>query len=75
MDIDLRSVLNSEMVLAGGNTLFPGFPERLLLELQKARGSAKFRVLAKQARDILCWQGGMLYAGLSSTKNQWITRK
>jgi actin-related protein len=75
IDMDLRGTLCGEMVLAGGNTQFSGFPERFLLEMRKTLSSnLKLRVLAKQPRDTLCWEGGVIYANLSSAKNQWMTR-
>jgi len=34
-DIDLRKTLFKEIVLAGGNTLMNGFPERFVYEVRK----------------------------------------
>ncbi len=34
----------------------------------------KCRLLSNPKRDTMCWEGGSIYASLSSMKNQWITR-
>lgn len=75
IDIDLRSTLYSEIVLAGGNTMIDGFPERFLKEMKRALPSeVKCRLLAPKKRDTMCWEGGSILASLPSIKNQWITR-
>jgi len=44
-DMDLRKRLYSEILLAGGNTMIHGFPERFLNELNK--------ILPKELKVIL----------------------
>jgi centractin len=59
VDIDLRSTLCGEIVLAGGNTMLKGFPERFIIEMKKKmktlNNSTKCRLLAHPSRDTLCW--------------------
>jgi centractin len=75
VDIDLRSLLFSEVVLTGGNTMMEGFPERFFREIRKLwQVESKWRIFAHPSRDTMCWEGGSIFAGLSSMKNQWITK-
>jgi centractin len=50
-DIDVRRTLYSEIVLAGGSTLFTGFGDRLLSEVRKlAPRDTKVRIFAPRER-------------------------
>lgn len=76
-DIDLRRVLFSQMVLAGGSTMFPGFGDRLLNEVRKHSLSPKdmkIRIAAPPERLFSTWIGGSILASLSTFKNMWITK-
>ena len=76
-DIDLRRVLLSQIVLAGGSTLFPGYGERLLNELRKhplAPREAKIRIAAPPERLYSTWMGGSILASLSTFKSLWISK-
>jgi actin-related protein len=76
VDINLRTNLYNEIVLAGGNTMFEGFPERFLKEIKGLLPSeAKPRIFASSSRDTMCWEGGSILASLPSFKNMWITKK
>ena len=56
MDIDLRMNLYNEIVLAGGNTMFDGFPERYIKELKRTLpNEVKSRVFAPASRSTMCW--------------------
>ena len=45
-DADIRSGLMSNVILTGGNSLLPGFSDRLQAELQKKAGPAlRFKLL------------------------------
>lgn len=75
VDIDLRMNLYNEIVLAGGNTMFDGFPERYIKELKRSLpNEVKSRVFAPARRDTMCWEGGSIFASLPNIKNMWITR-
>jgi len=66
-DIDLRRDLYKNIVLSGGNTLFPGIGERLTREI-KALAPAKIdvKVVASPQRRYLVWMGASVVAGLST---------
>lgn len=76
-DIDLRRVLFSQMVLAGGSTLFPGFGDRLLSELRRhplAPREMKIRIAAPPERLFSTWIGGSILASLSTFKTMWVSK-
>jgi centractin len=74
-DIDLRSVLYEQIVLAGGSTLFPGFGDRLLYEVrQRAPAHTRIRISAPPDRIHSAWVGGSILASLSTFKNMWVSR-
>jgi centractin len=76
-DIDLRKRLLSQIVLAGGSTLFPGYGERLLNELRKhtlTPKECKVRIAAPPERLHTTWIGGSILASLSTFKNMWVTK-
>lgn len=66
-DPDAQSMLASNIVISGGSTMFPGFPERLEAELSGMlpRGMAAI-VVSKDRRDWLTWLGGSVLAALST---------
>lgn len=77
-DIDLRRVLMSQVVLAGGTTMYTGFGERLLNEVRKhplAPKEAKVRIAAPPERLYSTWIGGSILASLSTFKSMWISKK
>jgi centractin len=76
-DIDLRRILFSQMVLAGGSTMFPGFGERLLNEVRKhplSPKDMKIRIAAPPERLYSTWIGGSIMASLSTFKTMWISK-
>eukprot|EP00004_Rigifila_ramosa_P016475 TRINITY_DN3915_c0_g1_i2.p1 TRINITY_DN3915_c0_g1~~TRINITY_DN3915_c0_g1_i2.p1 ORF type:complete len:340 (+),score=77.27 TRINITY_DN3915_c0_g1_i2:221-1240(+) len=73
-DLDVRSHLYQNIVLAGGSTLFRGFGERLLNEqLLLAPPDIKIKISALQDRQWSGWCGGSILASLSSFKKLMIT--
>ena len=75
MDLDLRKALYSEIVLAGGNTMFEGLPERFVNDLKKIAGNqVKIRVLSLPTRNTVCWSGGRILSKLTYFKNMWISK-
>jgi centractin len=77
-DIDLRKTLLSQIVLAGGSTMFNGFGERLLYEIRKHHltpKESKIRIAAPPERMISTWIGGSILASLSTFKSMWISKK
>ncbi|XP_006860802.1 PREDICTED: actin-like protein 10 [Chrysochloris asiatica] len=75
----LRKRLADTVVLAGGSTLFPGFTERLDLELEAqcrrhGYGALRPRLVATPGRGTAVWTGGSMVASLSSFQCSWMTR-
>jgi len=74
-DMDLRSTLFSQIVLAGGSTCTPGFGDRLLSEVkEKAPSHTRIRISAPPERIYSAWAGGSILASLATFKDMWVTR-
>ena len=74
-DLDLRATLYSQIVLAGGSTLFPGFGERLLKELKATLPPhTKIKIHAPPERLLSTWIGGSILASLATFKSMWVLR-
>ncbi|XP_006862903.1 PREDICTED: actin-related protein T1-like [Chrysochloris asiatica] len=73
-DTDIQASLLAEIVLAGGTTLFPGFEERLLreLELVAVRGTP-IKITASLDRCFSSWIGASIMSSLSTFKQMWVT--
>ncbi|KAK0671572.1 putative actin [Cercophora samala] len=66
-DADIRRSLFGNIVLAGGNTMFPGFVDRLQKEVAAIVPSDMLvRVVATPDRKYLAWVGGSVVASLST---------
>ncbi|NXH44050.1 ACL10 protein, partial [Dicaeum eximium] len=70
-----RHVLGN-IVLSGGSSMFPGFPERMCLELNLLlQGTgAHIEVLANPKRGTAAWAGGSMAASLTSFQHMWMTK-
>ncbi|XP_069636634.1 actin-1-like isoform X4 [Haliaeetus albicilla] len=67
----LRNVL-----LSGGSTLFRGFKERLLKELQTGIPSTTpVKIISPQDRMHSVWIGASILASLRTFRNMWVTRE
>jgi centractin len=74
-DLDLRSTLFSQIVLAGGSTLFQGFGDRLLHEVRSRSPShTRIRISAPPERIHSTYVGGSILASLATFKSMWVTR-
>jgi actin len=76
-DEDIRKELFSNIVLAGGSTLFAGISERLtkeLVSLVPSSSSYKVKVIAPQDRRNSVWIGGSMVAALSTFKTMWVSK-
>lgn len=74
-DLDLRPTLFTQVVLAGGSTMTPGFGDRLLSEVRsRAPTHTRIRISAPPERMHSAWAGGSILASLSTFKNMWVTR-
>jgi len=75
-DMDIRRALFSDIILAGGSTMFDGFGDRLLSEVRKlAPRDTKIKIWAPPDRILSTWIGGSILASLATFKKMWVTRK
>ncbi|AAS53422.2 AFR051Wp [Eremothecium gossypii ATCC 10895] len=75
VDLDLRSLLYSNILLSGGTSMLPGFGDRLLKELKSLSGSrTKIKIFAPPERKYSTWIGGSILSGLSTFKKLWVTK-
>ncbi|XP_036599623.1 actin-like protein 8 [Trichosurus vulpecula] len=71
-----QAILFSHVVLSGGNTIFSGFPERLLCELNITRPHwFPSQVVSRPNRIYLSWVGGSILSCLSTFYSQCLTNK
>ena len=74
-DPSLRSHFYSNIILAGGNTMFPGIGERLTKELLNTADPAmKIRVHSISERGLFVWIGGSIISSLSGYNQIWVTK-
>lgn len=74
-DPSIRNKMYNNIVLAGGNTMFNGFAERLTIELEKlAPGSTQVNVIAVPERKYSTWIGGSI-KGSCYDNITWITKE
>ncbi|XP_051846799.1 actin-3-like [Antechinus flavipes] len=70
-----KGYIFSRVILSGGSTLFPGFPERLVSELNAMKPSMySTEVVCRTNRIYLPWVGGAVLSHLSTFSSQCITR-
>ncbi|KAJ7814432.1 actin 1 [Mycena olivaceomarginata] len=75
-DAELQPELYKNVVLCGGNTLFPGLPERLTKELRKlAPPDVTVEIHAPRERKYSAWMGGSIMASLSTFRKLWCSRQ
>lgn len=77
--MDLTKPLVSNIILAGGSSLFEGFPNRLTAEVKQrvsANMSREVRIVASQDRHLSTWNGGKAFADLrDSFTDRWMTKQ
>jgi len=75
-DIDIRKDLYANIVLSGGNTMFPGIADRMQKEITAlAPPTMKIKVIARPERKYTSWIGGSILASLSTFQQMWITKQ
>lgn len=75
-DTDLRKILLSNIILAGGSTMFGGLGNRLYSEVKRlSKGDAKIKIYSPKRRLTSTWIGGSILAQLSTFKKMWVSRK
>ncbi|CAI5942150.1 unnamed protein product [Closterium sp. NIES-65] len=71
----IRQDLYNNIVLSGGNTMFPGIAERVTKEVtQLAPPSTFTKVIEVPERKYSAWIGGSIFSSKSSSELVWITR-
>lgn len=74
-DIDIRKNLYHDIILGGGSTMFPGFPERLRREMKKlAPKTVPVRVVADTNRKNTVWIGGSIIGSMTNYSGVWIKK-
>ncbi len=75
-DADIRKELFGNIVLAGGNTMFPGIAERLNKELSNlAEPGHRIKIIAPPERKISVWIGASILGSLSIFRQIWISEE
>eukprot|EP00760_Papus_ankaliazontas_P011905 PhM_4_TR15107/c0_g1_i1/m.63468/K05692/ACTB_G1; actin beta/gamma 1 len=73
-DSDIGPSLYSNVMLAGGSSLFRGLADRLSRELTEAAPMEKVRVYAATERRNAAWVGGSIFASIPTFQEMWITK-
>jgi len=75
-DTDIRKEMIGNLVLAGGNTLFGGFQDRLIREISEVSNSHnKAKLVQNQSNDqkkFSVWIGGSILGSLGTFQQMWI---
>ncbi|KAH8746312.1 Actin, gamma [Hyaloscypha sp. PMI_1271] len=75
-DVDLRRDLYGNIVLAGGNTMYPGISDRMQKEITAlAPNSMRVKIIAPPERKFSTWIGGSILACLSTFQQMWISKQ
>eukprot|EP01084_Bolivina_argentea_P148570 259705_1 len=74
-DINLRRELYGNIVLDGGNTMFPGFDVRLRKEMIcLAPASVEIKIIAAPERNYFAWIGGSIISSVSTFQEMWLSK-
>ena len=68
VDEDIRELLATNIVLAGGTTMFPGYEERLTTALNDLVPDIPTKISADPNRMTAAWVGGSIFSSLVSFK-------
>ncbi|ORY03885.1 Actin/actin-like protein [Basidiobolus meristosporus CBS 931.73] len=77
-DVDVRPHLFNNIVLSGGNTLYPGFSDRVNFELYNLAPASKIKIHAagnSVERKYSNWIGGSILASLGTFHQLWVSKK
>ena len=75
-DVDIRKHLYANIILSGGNTMFPGIADRMQKEITAlAPPTVQTKIIAPPERKYSVWIGGSILASLSSFQRMWITKQ
>lgn len=75
-DVDLRTTIFSNLIVAGGTTAMKMFSERLHKSVSKlAPKDVKIKLIAPKNRDVSCWIGGSTLSALKAFNEMWVTKQ
>jgi len=75
-DIDIRKDLYGNIILSGGNTMFPGIADRMQKEITAlAPPTMNIKVIAPPERKYSVWIGSSIMASLSTFQQMWISKQ
>ncbi|KFO19156.1 actin-like protein 8 [Fukomys damarensis] len=74
-EVPRQQMLTSHVVPCGGNSLYPGFTERLSQELNSGHFPCEASVWLGERRHFSVWLGASVLAHLSSYRSQWMPRQ
>jgi actin-related protein len=75
-DVDIRKDMYSNIVMSGGNTLYPGIADRMQREITALTPpTRKIMIIAPPERKYSTWIGGSILASLSTFPQMWITKQ
>eukprot|EP00111_Clytia_hemisphaerica_P002088 TCONS_00005872-protein len=77
-EIDLRSGLYENIILAGGNSMIPGIHERMMTELTalvRPKTSRTIRIHENKHGIDSVWKGASVLSSLSTFESMLITRE
>ena len=72
-DVGIQKDLFTNIVLAGGSTMFPGIAERMQKVL--AHPTMKIKVIAPPERKYSAWIGGSILTSMPDFQPMWITKQ
>ena len=74
--MDVHKDMYANIVLSGGNTMFPGVNERMVKEITALTPpTIKIKVIAPPERKYSTWIGGSILASLSTFQQSWISEQ
>ncbi|CAF4076378.1 unnamed protein product, partial [Adineta steineri] len=75
-EVDLRSTFYYTILVCGGNTMIPGFINRMQKEMRaKVASDKKVRVVDAPGRQYSAWIGGSIFASISAFQSAWISKQ
>ena len=75
-DVDLRKDMYANIVLSGGNTMFPCIADRLRNEVVAlAPATMKIKIIEPPERSYSVWRGGSDFGSLSIFEQRWINKQ
>jgi len=74
--MDIHKHMYCNIVLSGGNTMFPGIGERMCKEITALTPpKIKVKIVSPPERKYSTWIGGSILASLSTFHQMWISKQ